>query len=247
MIHKFQERELADAFPELNTSEDILILTDEAHRSQYSLLGANLDRALPNATRIAFTGTPIERTEETFGQYIDKYTMRQAIKDGVTLEIVYEGRTHNAEVEDKTGMDARFEDIFSEYNLNERLQILGYGTRDAYLEADDTIKTKAKDMMNHYVEQVFPNGFKAQVVTCSKEAADRYLKAIHAEIINLVAELKTNNPNNINIDVLEKIGQKRCFHLVTTTRHTSKHMVTAARTKTRLQALKFHLVKKKTE
>ena len=45
MIHKFQERELADAFPELNTSENILILTDEAHRSQYSLLGANLDRA----------------------------------------------------------------------------------------------------------------------------------------------------------------------------------------------------------
>ncbi len=61
MIHKFQERELADAFPILNTSENILILTDEAHRSQYSLLGANLDRALPNATRIAFTGTPIEK------------------------------------------------------------------------------------------------------------------------------------------------------------------------------------------
>ena len=205
MIHNFQVRELSDAFPELNSSENILILTDEAHRSQYSLLGANLDRALPNATRIAFTGTPIERTEETFGQYIDKYTMRQAIKDGVTLEIVYEGRTHNAEVKDKTGMDAKFEDVFSEYNLNERLQILGFGTRDAYLEAEDTIKSKAKDMMRHYAEQVFPNGFKAQLVTCSKEAADRYNKAVHEEIKNLVAELRTNNPNNINIDVLEKM------------------------------------------
>jgi len=205
MIHKFQERELTEAFPELNTSENILILTDEAHRSQYSLLGANLDRALPNATRIAFTGTPIERTEETFGQYIDKYTMRQAIKDGVTLEIVYEGRTHNAEVPDKAGMDAKFEDVFSEYNLNERLQILGFGTRDAYLEAEDTIKSKAKDMMRHYVDQVFPNGFKAQLVTCSKEAADRYNKAVHEEIKNLVTDLRTNNPNNTNIDVLEKL------------------------------------------
>jgi type I restriction enzyme R subunit len=205
MIHKFQERELSDTFPELNTSENILILTDEAHRSQYSLLGANLDRALPNATRIAFTGTPIERTEETFGQYIDKYTMRQAIKDGVTLEIVYEGRTHNAEVKDKTAMDSKFEDVFSEYNLSERLQILGFGTREAYLEANDTIKSKAKDMMQHYVEQVFPNGFKAQIVTCSKEAADRYYKAVQEEIKNIVSVLKTNNPNNINIDLLENM------------------------------------------
>lgn len=203
MIHKFQERDLMDAFPELNTSENILILTDEAHRSQYSLLGANLDRALPNATRIAFTGTPIEKTEETFGQYIDKYTMRQAIKDGVTLEIVYEGRTHNAEVKDKAGADAKFEDVFSDYNLNERLQILGFGTKEAYLEAEETIKAKAKDMMRHYVQQVFPNGFKAQVVTCSKEAADRYQRALQAELRRIVDELKTNNPNNINIPVLE--------------------------------------------
>jgi type I restriction enzyme R subunit len=205
MIHKFQERELADAFPELNTSENILILTDEAHRSQYSLLGANLDRALPNATRIAFTGTPIEKTEATFGDYIDKYTMRQAIKDGVTLEIVYEGRTHNAEVEDKAGADARFEDVFSDYNLDERLQILGFGTRDAYLEAWETIRAKAKDMLQHYVQQVFPNGFKAQIVTCSKEAAYRYSVAVQEEISNLVAALRNNNPNHINIDLLENM------------------------------------------
>jgi type I restriction enzyme R subunit len=205
MIHKFQERELADAFPELNTSENILILTDEAHRSQYSLLGANLDRALPNATRIAFTGTPIEKTEETFGDYIDKYTMRQAIKDGVTLEIVYEGRTHKAEVEDKAGVDVRFEDVFSDYNLNERLQLLGFGSRDAYLEAKETIQDKANDMLQHYVSQVFPNEFKAQIVTCSKEAAYRYYEAVREEISNLVAELRVDNPNNINIDLFESM------------------------------------------
>ncbi len=205
MIHKFQERDLADAFPELNTSENILILTDEAHRSQYSLLGANLDRALPNATRIAFTGTPIEKTEATYGEYIDKYTMRQAIKDGVTLEIVYEGRTHNAEVEDKKGMDEKFEDVFSDYNIMQRLQILGFGTREAYLEAEDTIKSKAADMMKHFVEQVFPNGFKAQIVTCSKETADRYHKVTKTELEHIVRNLKAENPFNINIDLLEKM------------------------------------------
>jgi len=205
MIHKFQERELADAFPELNTSENILILTDEAHRSQYSLLGANLDRALPNATRIAFTGTPIDKTEATFGDYIDKYTMRQSIKDGVTLEIVYEGRTHNAEVEDKAGADAKFEDVFSEYNLQERLQILGFGTREAYLEAEETIRAKAKDMLQHYITQVFPNGFKAQVVACSKEAVYRYYTILNEEIKNKVQELTLNNPHNINIELLKKM------------------------------------------
>src|SRR5690606_7051667 len=96
--------------------------------------------------------------------YIDKYTMRQSIEDGVTLEIVYEGRTHNAEVPDQQGMDTAFADVFSEYNLQQRLEILGYGSREAYLEAIPTIAAKAEDMIKHYLAHVFPNGFKAQVV-----------------------------------------------------------------------------------
>src|SRR5690606_10839269 len=104
MIHKFREAELEASFPELNASPHILVMTDEAHRSQYKLLAANLDRAIPNAARIGYTGTPIDKTERVFGDYIDKYTMRQSIADGVTLEIVYEGRTHNAEVDDAKAM-----------------------------------------------------------------------------------------------------------------------------------------------
>ena len=137
MIHKFQESgELDDIqiFPVLNESPKVLILTDEAHRSQFSLLGANLERALPNATRIGFTGTPTSKTERLYRDYIDSYTMRQSIDDGVTLEIIYQGFTHNAEVEDKEGMDKKFEDVFSDYNIQERLQILGFGSRDAYLD-----------------------------------------------------------------------------------------------------------------
>ena len=131
-------------------------MTDEAHRSQYSMLGANLDKGIPNAARIGYTGTPIDKTERVFGDYIDKYTMRQSIEDGVTLEIVYEGRTHNAEVADQAGMDTAFADVFSDYNLQQRLEILGYGSRDAYLEAEPTIEAKAKDMVAHYLTHVFP-------------------------------------------------------------------------------------------
>jgi type I restriction enzyme, R subunit len=205
MIHKFQERDLREIFPELNPSPHVLVMIDEAHRSQYKLLGANLDRALPNAARVAYTGTPIDKTETTFGDYIDKYTMRQSIADGVTLEIVYEGRTHNAEVADKPGMDTRFEDVFSDYNLMERLQILGYGSRDAYLESWDTIRAKARDMVAHYTHFVFANGFKAQVVATSREAAARYKTALDEALQEKVAELHKRNPYGINVDRLETL------------------------------------------
>ena len=205
MMHKFQERDLSEIFPVLNTSPRVLLLVDEAHRSQYSLLGANLDRALPNAARIAYTGTPIERTETTFGDYIDKYTMRQSITDGTTLEIIYEGRTHNAEIADTEGVDTRFADVFSEYNLAERLQILGYGTREAYLEAQDTIRAKAEDIVSHYLTHVFPNGYKGQVVATSREAAARYKEHLDAAIQSKIAELEVDNPLQLPLDRLRRL------------------------------------------
>ncbi|SDS22695.1 type I restriction enzyme, R subunit [Halopseudomonas xinjiangensis] len=205
MIHKFRETDLSEFFPELNSSANILVMTDEAHRSQYSLLGANLDRAIPNSARIGYTGTPIDKTETVFGDYIDKYTMRQAIEDGVTLEIVYEGRTHNAELADQAGMDSVFADVFSEYILEQRLEILGYGSRDAYLEAKSTIVAKAEDMVAHYLEHVFPNGFKAQVVATSREAAVRYKEALDAALAAAIEKLEQANPLNLDRERLKKL------------------------------------------
>jgi type I restriction enzyme R subunit len=208
MIHKFQENgDLTglEIFPELNKSSNILVMTDEAHRSQYSLLAANLDRAMPNATSIGFTGTPTSKTEKKYKDYIDKYTMRQAIDDGVTLEIVYEGFTHNAEVEDQKGMDDKFADVFSDYQLTERLQILGFGSRDAYLDSMNTIKEKAKSMVNHYVEHIFSGGFKAQIVANSRIAAVRYKAAIDEALKNKIAELLVDNPMLVNIEVLQNL------------------------------------------
>lgn len=205
MIHKFREVDLTETFPELNPSPNILVMTDEAHRSQYSLLGANLDKGIPKAARIGYTGTPIDKTERVFGDYIDKYTMRQSIEDGVTLEIVYEGRTHNAEVPDQPGMDAAFQDVFSDYKLSERLAILGYGSRDAYLEAKSTIEAKAKDMVAHYVQHVFPNGYKAQIVATSREAAVRYKEYVDAALKEAVAALETSNPQKLDIERLRNL------------------------------------------
>ncbi|MEB3193195.1 MAG: hypothetical protein VKL42_22870 [Snowella sp.] len=192
-------------FPQLNASPHILVMTDEAHRSQYALLGSNLDKAIPNAARIGYTGTPIDKTERVFGDYIDKYTMRQAIADKVTLEIVYEGRTHNAEITDRPGMDTEFADVFSDYNLEERLQILGYGSRQAYLEAESTIQAKAQDMVEHYLTHVFPNGFKAQIVATSREAAVRYKQQIDAALMAAIAKLEQHNPDQMNLEQLKTL------------------------------------------
>src|SRR6185503_15335068 len=121
------------------------------------------------------------------------------------LEIVYEGRTHNAEVTDKAGMDTAFEDVFSDYNLQERLAILGYGSRDAYLEAKPTIEAKAKDMVAHYVTHVFANGFKAQIVATSREAAVRYKGYVDAALVEIVADLEKSNPQKINLERLRRL------------------------------------------
>jgi type I restriction enzyme R subunit len=205
MVQKFQEHDLRAIFPVLNTSPKILVMIDEAHRTQYGLLKANLERAMPHATNVAYTGTPIEKTERTFGAYIDYYTMRQSQEDGVTLEIVYEGRTHSAAVSDTKAMDAKFQDVFSEYRLAERLQILGYGTRDAYLDAKSTIDAKARDMVRHYARQVFPGGYKAQVVTNSRIAGVRYAEALREAIAEEVKSLSEDNPLQVNPDELAAV------------------------------------------
>lgn len=205
MIHKYQEKELQTEFPILNTSPNILIMIDEAHRTQYKYLGANLSKALPNAIKVAFTGTPIEKTEMTFGEYIDKYSIRQSVNDGVTVDIVYEGRVHSAELSDEEAANAKFEDVFSMIDADEKTRIMGKYMWRAYLEDENVIKDKAKDMIDHYVTHVFPNGFKAQVVSVSRLAAIRYKNALEDAIKKKIEELRNNNPYNIDIRQLERL------------------------------------------
>lgn len=211
MIHKFQERELAQEFPVLNTSEKILVLIDEAHRTQYKLLGANLKKSLPNAVKIGFTGTPIAKTEETFGRYIDMYGIKEGVLDGVTVEIVYEGRTHSGEITDREAMNKRFEDVFPNINDEDRKTILGKYTWRGYLEAEETINDKAADMLNHYIKHILPNGFKAQVVVVSREAAYRYKNAFDRLIVQQRKEIRSKEPANPILAYLDILKAEAVF------------------------------------
>jgi type I restriction enzyme R subunit len=203
LVHKFQERELKAPFPVLNESPNILVMIDEAHRSQYKFLGANLRHALPNAVKLAFTGTPIEKTEKTFGDYIDKYSIRQAVEDGVTVEIVYEGRVHGAEISDEESANRKFEDVFKEFSEDEKRHTLGR-TWKAYLEAEQVIRDKAKDMIEHYITHVFPNGLKAQVVAVSRYAAIRYKHALELALKEKIKELEEKG-TNLDLETLKRL------------------------------------------
>ena len=203
MIHKFREADLTETFPELNASPNILVMTDEAHRSQYKLLGANLDKGIPNASKIGYTGTPIDKTEQVFGDYIDKYTMRQSIEDGVTLEIVYEGRTHNAEVPDQGGMTRRSRTCSPSTTSSNVWTSSGTDRGPPISEAEPTIEAKARDMVEHYLAHVFPNGYKAQVVATSREAAVRYKKHLDAALAAAVVKLEQANTGKLDLDRLK--------------------------------------------
>ncbi|QSZ27626.1 type I restriction endonuclease subunit R [Aceticella autotrophica] len=204
MVHKFQERELESNFPILNESEKILVMIDEAHRTQYKYLGANLRKSLPNATKIAFTGTPIDKTEMTFGDYIDKYSIRQSVEDGVTVSIVYEGRVHSAELSDEEAANAKFEDVFKDADEDVKRMIMGRFTWRGYLEAEEVIRDKAKDMIEHYITHVFPNGFKAQVVAVSRLAAIKYKEALEKALKEKIDELMKKN-SKIDLETLKRL------------------------------------------
>lgn len=174
---------------EINNSAKILICQDEAHRSVNGFMTLSMFNAFPNSAKIAFTGTPLinvknrKRTVETFGDYIDKYKLMDAVKDGATLRIVYEGRTQDAALKDKAEFDEKFEDLFADRTEDELAAIKKkYGTFGNILEAEKYIEVIADDLVNHYIDNILPDKFKAQVVCYSQIAAVRFKKYIDLAI-----------------------------------------------------------------
>ena len=220
MVQKYTERDLptvasAEEFPLLNDDESILVLVDEAHRGHSNVLHANLLKALPNAARIGFTGTPIimgaqKRTHEVFGEFIDRYTITQSEADGATVPILYEGRTAEGAVSEGRDLDQVFEDMFPEKSPEE-LEVIKrkYVTTGHVLEAPKLIEAKARDMLRHYVEFMLPDGLKAQVVANSRQAAIRYHNALGTARDELVQEARSLDEGTRHLDDIELRGKPR--------------------------------------
>lgn len=227
MLQKFQERDnsqmpnyildkVAEPIPIykefgiVNNSDRILILQDESHRTVNSDLGDNMFAAFPYSTKIAFTGTPLiterhkTKTVDRFGDYIDKYKLQDAVDDGATVQILYEGKTADTALNEKSSFDKKFEDLFKERTEEELLAIKKkYGTYGDILEAENRIKDIADDMVRHYVANILPNNFKAQVVCSSKLAAVRYKKYIDLALEKIIQEKEMDD--DYEPDLLRKL------------------------------------------
>ena len=177
MVQKFQETADDFEFPVLNETDKVIILADEAHRTQYGTLGAAINTALPNAPKVAFTGTPLIKSQKTsneFGSYIDTYTIEQSVEDGSTIPLLYEGREVEVRVTGDS-LDSLFEEYFSDKSEEEKEAIKSkYGTVQSILEAPRRIERVCIDILKHYREHIEPNGFKAMIVTSSRRAAITY-------------------------------------------------------------------------
>ena len=168
--------------PTLSEAANIFVMVDEAHRTQYRSLAANMRQALPNASFLGFTGTPIDKqdrsTLRTFGPYIDTYTIEQAVQDGATVPIFYESRLPDLQIIGKT-LDQVFEHVFADRTEDERAAIKQrYATEQAIAGAPRRIETICLDLIDHFSKFIAPNRFKAQVVATSRAAAVTYKETL---------------------------------------------------------------------
>jgi len=226
MIHKFLDennvsaQSLIDAgvvpkfekFETINASDRIILLIDEAHRTQGGDMGDNLFSAFPHAVRIGFTGTPLltERheikTHERFGGFIDFYKFDKAVKDRATVEIKYIGKVSKDLIDDKEIFDVEFEDMFKLRTEAEKEEIQRrYGSLIAYLESTERIAEIAKDIIEHYYTDILVNGFKAQVVASSIVAAVRYKYELEAAIKNKIEEQKLLPEREIDSEIIRQL------------------------------------------
>jgi len=171
LIHKFQSDEV------LCDRRDVIVLTDEAHRSQYDTLAMNMRSALPNATFVAFTGTPLivgeERTREVFGDYVSIYDFQQSIEDGATVPLFYENRTPELHLDNPDLNDdiyALIEEAELDADAEKKLE-RELGRQYHLITRDERLDTVAKDIVRHFIGRGFQG--KGMVVAIDKATALR--------------------------------------------------------------------------
>ncbi|SCM82365.1 putative type I restriction enzyme HindVIIP R protein [uncultured Sporomusa sp.] len=196
-IHKFAPEEKGDSVPVLTDRKNVIVMADEAHRSQYGFeaevvkseaeadvkygYAKYMRDSLPNASYIGFTGTPVELTDKNtravFGDYIDVYDMTRAVEDGTTVKIFYESRIAKLELpeEMKPKIDSEYDEIteYQEYSQKEKLKSK-WARLEAIVGANERVKLIAKDIVEHFEKREQAQeteGGKAMVVAMSRRIA----------------------------------------------------------------------------
>lgn len=193
-IQKFMPEEKGGIYPKLSDRRNIVVIADEAHRSQYDFIDGyakHMRDALPNATFIGFTGTPIEKedrnTKAIFGEYVDVYDIQQAVEDGATVRIFYESRLAKIELDpdEQKVIDERIEEVTEEDELTERQQRFAKWTQqEAIVGSEKRLQQIAADIVKHFEQRSEVFDGKGMIVCMSR----RICVALHNAIIKIRPE-----------------------------------------------------------
>ena len=217
-IQKFLPEEGND-FPLLSKRKNIVVIADEAHRSQYGFR-ADITRedadikygyakylrdAVPNATFIGFTGTPIEKedrsTPQVFGKYVDIYDVQQAVEDGSTVRIYYESRLAKIDLkpEERPHIDQEFEEVTEGEEISAKEKLKSKWARvEAVVGSENRIKTIARDIVEHWESRSSVLEGKAMIVTMSRRIAIE----LHNEIVKIRPEWYNKNDDHGKVKVI---------------------------------------------
>jgi len=196
LIQKFVTK-AGQQYPKLSERADIIVMTDEAHRSQYDTLALNMRNALPKAAFIGFTGTPLmageERTKEVFGDYVSIYNFRQSVEDGATVPLFYENRIPELQLA-KEKLQEDLEDLLEQAELDDEQEkkLEREFAREYHLiTRDDRLEKVAEDLVAHFMGR--EQRGKAMVISIDKATAvrmfDKVKKYWKAYLADLTAKL----------------------------------------------------------
>jgi len=197
LIQKFGTG-LGETYPKLSDRSDIIVMTDEAHRSQYDILAANMRRALPNAAFIGFTGTPLmageELTREVFGDYVSTYNFARSIEDKATVPLYYENRIPELQISNADLGDdlARLLDEAELDEEQEKKLERDFARQYHIITRDDRLERIADDVVKHFVGRGYRG--KAMFIALDKATAVRMYDKVRRYWAAHIAALEARRP-----------------------------------------------------
>ena len=207
-----------DAKPNMNTNENIIVLVDEAHRTQEGDLGRQMRAALPNAFLFGMTGTPVNKIERNtfwaFGAvedesgYLSRYTFQDSLRDEATLPLHFEPRLIDVHV-DKETIDKAFEEFKESAALSdEEADALNKKSAKmaAFLKAPERVAKIVKDIATHFIEKVEPHGFKAMIVTPDRYACEQYKEELDKHFSENASKVVISTSANDALEFKQKWG-----------------------------------------
>tara|TARA_R100000935_G_scaffold29362_1_gene49661 strand:+ start:15461 stop:18427 length:2967 start_codon:yes stop_codon:yes gene_type:complete len=207
-----------DAKPNMNTRDNIIVLVDEAHRTQEGDLGREMRAALPNAFLFGLTGTPVNKAdkntfwafgaEEDQGGYMSRYTFHDSVRDNATLKLHFEPRLVDVHV-DKEAIDKAFEEFKENSALSdEEADALNQRSAKmaAFLKSPERVERIVEDISKHFKEKVEPHGFKAMIVTPDRHACVQYKEELNKYFSEQSSEVVISTTANDPLEFKQKWG-----------------------------------------